>query len=71
MEKIPNFFIVGAAKSGSTALQEMLSKHPNIPLSHDSRKKYQYVYEFTNINSQNVCIQNRSYNSLDTVTCYL
>ena len=33
MEKIPNFFIVGAAKSGSTALQEMLSKHPNIYMS--------------------------------------
>lgn len=33
MRKIPNFFIVGAAKSGSTALQEMLNRHPNIYMS--------------------------------------
>lgn len=33
MENKPNFFIVGAAKSGTTALQEMLNEHPNIYMS--------------------------------------
>lgn len=33
MENKPNFFIVGAAKAGTTALQEMLSRHPNIYMS--------------------------------------
>ena len=33
MENKPNFFIVGAAKAGTTALQEMLNRHPNIYMS--------------------------------------
>ena len=33
IEKLPNFFIVGAAKSGTTSLYHHLCQHPDIFMS--------------------------------------
>lgn len=39
-EKIPNFFIIGAPKSGTTALSEYLREHPNVFISHPKEPHY-------------------------------
>ena len=41
----PNFFIVGAAKSGTTALYEYLKKHPNIFMP--KKELYYFGKDFT------------------------
>src|SRR5947207_1633140 len=35
LERIPNFFIIGHAKCGTTALWEMLRRHPQIYMPHE------------------------------------
>lgn len=39
-EKKPSFFIVGAPKSGTTALSEYLREHPNVFISHPKEPHY-------------------------------
>ena len=57
MEKIkdhfkPNFFIPGAAKSGTTSLHELLDTHPNISMSNEKEPVYwnnKFFNEFENL----------------------
>ena len=39
-ERLPNFFILGAAKAGTTSLYELLQQHPDIHLSFDKEPMY-------------------------------
>ena len=39
-EKLPNFFIIGAAKSGTTSLHEYLDQHPQIHMSFPKELNY-------------------------------
>ncbi len=39
IDKQPNFFIVGAAKAGTTSLWKLLKKHPNIFMPEDELYK--------------------------------
>ena len=45
-EKVPNFFIVGAPKSGTTSLYEYLRNHPNIFMPSDKEPHY-FAKDFT------------------------
>ena len=40
MQKRPNFFIVGAAKSGTTSLHHYLNQHPRISMSKIKEPQY-------------------------------
>jgi len=45
MTKLPNFFILGPAKSGTTALYYLLKKHPQVHLS-TPKEPYFFIDEF-------------------------
>jgi hypothetical protein len=47
MTKIPNFFIIGSAKSGTTAINDYLDQHPNICMA---RKKESHYFAFKDMN---------------------
>ena len=40
----PNFFIPGAAKSGTTSLHELLDTHPKISMSKEKEPDYSVSY---------------------------
>ena len=48
--KLPNFLIVGAAKSGTTSLWRYLSEHPEIFMSKNKEPKYFIKDLFENMN---------------------
>ncbi|WP_226663856.1 sulfotransferase family protein [Microbulbifer aggregans] len=39
-KKLPNFFVVGAMKAGTTSLYQMLDSHPNVYLSYPKEPEY-------------------------------
>ncbi|CAN0578295.1 unnamed protein product, partial [Ectocarpus sp. 12 AP-2014] len=39
-DKLPGFFIVGAAKAGTTSLYKYLEQHPSIYLPNNKEPKY-------------------------------
>jgi len=49
-EKLPNFLIVGAAKSGTTSIYQYLKQHPDIYLPENKEPRFFVSSEFKNIN---------------------
>ena len=75
----PNFFIIGAPKSGTTSLYNYLSEHPNVFMSKIKgphyfasriKTKKEYLDLFKDAKKQHICIGEASVLYLPTLTDY-